>query len=273
MEKRGKERGGSCPLCYESFDNKGDKVPMVLHCGHSLCLSCSSFLLLSSSSEDNWTVDCPLCLCLSVGLSKNYALLEVIDCFGERERRRGERREGRERGKREEAERKYLEKKREEHMVKMEKERKRRGLKQRRKGTEKLILICELCVKERGTVNCLDCLESCCVQCQGCSSSLHSFSGLSSHRVVSLTGPKDFETKKKKKGVRGGEGEKLEKKNQKKEREKEEKKKKKKKSLLDDTRGYLLFITPHYFVIFSETIIILSRPRKFTPLQIFLRKF
>eukprot|EP01121_Diplochlamys_sp_Union-15-3_P016760 TRINITY_DN5764_c0_g1_i1.p1 TRINITY_DN5764_c0_g1~~TRINITY_DN5764_c0_g1_i1.p1 ORF type:complete len:316 (+),score=30.37 TRINITY_DN5764_c0_g1_i1:77-1024(+) len=77
----------TCAICYDSFTKEGDKIPLLLLCGHSYCLSCMSILLLFS--EKKKIIKCPLCQQASrivsldplVCFKKNYALMESMEFF------------------------------------------------------------------------------------------------------------------------------------------------------------------------------------------------
>ncbi|XP_008468289.1 E3 ubiquitin-protein ligase TRIM23-like [Diaphorina citri] len=70
-----------CRVCEDIFLTQGDKVPRLLHCGHTVCLAC----LLRLPIKDD-TITCPFDRQPTPvgysgvwGLKKNFALLELIE--------------------------------------------------------------------------------------------------------------------------------------------------------------------------------------------------
>ena len=67
-----------CSICFERYDDE-NKCPRMLSCGHSFCSSCLKRLLHGN------TIDCPKCrnsVAASTGvhgLSKNFALLDIVN--------------------------------------------------------------------------------------------------------------------------------------------------------------------------------------------------
>ena len=57
-----------CEKCQQSFDLESRK-PMVLHCGHSMCLLCL---------EEKQTEACPSCSCVIKIINVNWQCLRVI---------------------------------------------------------------------------------------------------------------------------------------------------------------------------------------------------
>lgn len=69
-----------CRVCEDVFTLQGDKVPRLLHCGHTICHSCLLRLYTSSS------VQCPFDRQITPvessgvwSLKKNFALLELLE--------------------------------------------------------------------------------------------------------------------------------------------------------------------------------------------------
>ena len=54
-------RMAECPICMKMFRSSGNKVPLILECGHLLCSGCISQILTESSSRKNVHEKCPLC--------------------------------------------------------------------------------------------------------------------------------------------------------------------------------------------------------------------
>ena len=71
-------KGPECSICFERFNDE-NKCPRLLSCGHSFCSCCLERLLRSN------TIDCPQCRNPVVvpsgvhGLSKNFALLDIVN--------------------------------------------------------------------------------------------------------------------------------------------------------------------------------------------------
>ena len=68
----------SCPVCYTDYDN-GQIMPMVLDCGHTICVDCLKSI---SSSRDTSTKKCPMCQHKFKNFEqykKNYALMDQIE--------------------------------------------------------------------------------------------------------------------------------------------------------------------------------------------------
>ena len=71
-------KGPECSICFERFNDE-NKCPRMLSCGHSFCSCCLERLL-----RDN-TIDCSQCRNPVVvpsgvhGLSKNFALLDIVN--------------------------------------------------------------------------------------------------------------------------------------------------------------------------------------------------
>ena len=71
-------KGPECSICFERFNDE-NKCPRLLSCGHSFCSCCLERLLRGN------TIDCPQCRNPVVvpsgvhGLSKNFALLDIVN--------------------------------------------------------------------------------------------------------------------------------------------------------------------------------------------------
>ena len=62
-----------CPICYDEYDHCSH-TPMLLTCGHSICLQCAELLFPSDEAAE-----CPTCrTCSTPPLAKNYQLSEQI---------------------------------------------------------------------------------------------------------------------------------------------------------------------------------------------------
>lgn len=68
----------SCHICSELYQSDGPHEPRILHCGHTMCLKCLTFLVCSSLTNS-----CPFCKSSfndrKVNFPKNYALIDVLD--------------------------------------------------------------------------------------------------------------------------------------------------------------------------------------------------
>jgi len=85
-----------CRVCEDVFTLQGDKVPRLLHCGHTLCHQCLTRLPLTGSD-----LLCPFDRqATPVGqsgvwsLKKNFALVELLERLDNERRTEAERREG-----------------------------------------------------------------------------------------------------------------------------------------------------------------------------------
>jgi len=84
-----------CEVCWESYsdDDGDDHIPVVGQCGHSICLSCSRRLerqRIGGFLVSLERVKCPTCRAdLSFPLSRNYALLSLLNQMRMRERENG----------------------------------------------------------------------------------------------------------------------------------------------------------------------------------------
>ena len=71
-------KGPECSICCEGYNDK-EKCPRMLRCGHSFCSCCLERLLYGD------IIYCPSCRdrvavpCGVDGLSKNFALLDILD--------------------------------------------------------------------------------------------------------------------------------------------------------------------------------------------------
>ncbi|XP_052132633.1 E3 ubiquitin-protein ligase TRIM23-like [Frankliniella occidentalis] len=70
-----------CRVCEDVFSLQGDKVPRLLHCGHSVCHAC----LMRLPQKDS-TIQCPFDRQPTPvgnsgvwGLKKNFSLLELLE--------------------------------------------------------------------------------------------------------------------------------------------------------------------------------------------------
>jgi hypothetical protein len=49
-----------CPLCFEGLDNES-RVPMLLECGHTLCVKCLTKLIGDAVKNELYSFPCPYC--------------------------------------------------------------------------------------------------------------------------------------------------------------------------------------------------------------------
>ena len=72
-----------CTICYSEFTHIGERVPLVLPCGHSFCRYC---LISEMGAQDS--VRCPTCRTTHRGgldqIPRNFALVEIISCNDQR---------------------------------------------------------------------------------------------------------------------------------------------------------------------------------------------
>ena len=70
----------SCSICMEHYD-RNTRVPKLLPCEHTFCLTCLTSLSVSMDSLDN--VECPVCRAEhsvpSKGFTTNRAMLDIVD--------------------------------------------------------------------------------------------------------------------------------------------------------------------------------------------------
>jgi len=71
-----------CQICFEKFSPSGDRIPKVLHCGHSFCKSCVS--KVSQRSGERIKITCPRrCKDFYVKnideLGNNFSLIECLE--------------------------------------------------------------------------------------------------------------------------------------------------------------------------------------------------
>ena len=67
-------KGLECPICLEIY-NTDNRIPMVLSCGHTLCLSCTE---ISKSIDDGLKIQCPFDNRFMTA-TKNFALLQILE--------------------------------------------------------------------------------------------------------------------------------------------------------------------------------------------------
>mmetsp|Transcript_37503 Transcript_37503/g.51855 ORF Transcript_37503/g.51855 Transcript_37503/m.51855 type:complete len:99 (+) Transcript_37503:107-403(+) len=62
--------GCVCPLCGEGYQPEGPRMPMVLHCGHTICGTCVDVRM--PTSPDGSSLACPLCFSVSAQVAKKF---------------------------------------------------------------------------------------------------------------------------------------------------------------------------------------------------------
>ena len=79
-EAKADQQSAMCSVCMETYVAEGERVPMLLGCGHTFCAVC-----LASCVHDGNEVRCPVCQAptqLGPGgigsLKKNFALADVL---------------------------------------------------------------------------------------------------------------------------------------------------------------------------------------------------
>ena len=75
------KENATCHVCTEVYMPEGERVPLLLGCGHSFCAAC---LAIHSHGEE---VKCPVCVATTqlgpdgvVSLKKNFGLIDT--CVG-----------------------------------------------------------------------------------------------------------------------------------------------------------------------------------------------
>jgi tripartite motif-containing protein 32 len=67
-----------CKICYEVYDSKGRK-PVILHCGHTLCLACASKTALTNQNDVICPFDKQVTYQYPKNLATNFLILEILE--------------------------------------------------------------------------------------------------------------------------------------------------------------------------------------------------